>query len=158
MSSISLSLKYIILFTTILLSNFLYAEEKSSKEIQLEINQESNRIKNLQDEINRIEGKINKNIKDEKEIAEIIVELEMQISLTNRLIRAISTEEILIKKAIQKIDSEIIDKEQIYDDLKSQLADRAIYLYKNNNKFSSLSIVKNTNQLNFKKIKISQVD
>ena len=138
MSSFSLSLKYITLFTTILLSNFLYAEEKSSKEIQLEINQESSRIKNLQDEINRIEGKINKNIKDEKEIAEIIVELEMQISLTNRLIRAISTEEILIKKAIQKIDSEIIDKEQIYDDLKSQLADRAIYLYKNNNRQSNL--------------------
>ena len=138
MNNISLSLKYITLFITILLSSVAYAEEKSSKEIQTEINQESNKIKNLQEEINRIEGRIKKNITDEKEIAGIIVELEMQISLTERLIRAISTEEILIRKAMQKIDSEIIVKEKIYDNLKSQLADRAIYLYKNNNRQSNL--------------------
>ena len=131
MSNISLSLRQIILFTAILLSNVSYANEKSSKEIQTDINQESKRIKNLHDEINKIDKKIKENIKDEKETAEIIVELEMQISLTERLIRAISTEEILIRKAVQRIDSEIINKEQIYDDLKSQLADRAIYLYKN---------------------------
>ena len=129
---------YIILQIITFQLTLIHASDKSSQEIQIEINSENKKVQKLKNDINKIDNKIRQNIKDEKKNAQIIVELEMQMSLTEKLIRALSTEELLIKRSIKKIDSEIASKEKTYNDLRNQLSDRAIYIYKNNNKQSNL--------------------
>tara|TARA_B100001250_G_C19779928_1_gene781403 strand:+ start:310 stop:1527 length:1218 start_codon:yes stop_codon:yes gene_type:complete len=116
----------------------IYSIDKSSKDIQEEINLENSRINNLKYQIESLEKKINSNMQSEKEAAESIHEIDLQISLTKKLINAISKEEILLKRSVNLIEQEIYDKKYVHNNLKKQLIDRAVNIYKNNKKYSNL--------------------
>ena len=116
---------FIIVFFSFLIGN----EDKSSREIQKDIDSSSRELQNLRNEIKDIEERLIVKNREATASTEVLIDLTNKISLTEKLIRSLGKEEKNISTIIQGIDVQIIDMESRLTKLKSQLTKRLQYLY-----------------------------
>ena len=114
----------------ILLFSFLFGDnDKSSQEIQKDIDKRNHELNNLRNEIKDIEKRlINKNIEATKS-TEVLIDLTNKISLTEKLLRSLSKEEKNISNIIKNIDLEMDEMDVRIIKLQKQLTKRLQYLY-----------------------------
>ena len=122
--------KSILLFL-ISLSSILLFGEKSSKDIQKNIDKRNSELNDLKNEIKNVEIQIQKKIDEEKNNQDIINQIDNKISLTEKLITSLNEEEIYLSKLIFKTETRIYQKEKELKNLQDQLKNRVRYLYKN---------------------------
>ena len=107
----------------------LSGDEKSSKEIQRDIDSRKSDLQSLRNEIKDIEERLHLKNKDAISSTEILLNLENKISLTEKLIRSLNKEERYISELIQKTEQQIWKMEALLSKLKNQLTQRLQYLY-----------------------------
>jgi len=115
---------FLILFTSI-----FYAD-KSSSDIQKDINRKNNELETLKSEIKQVEQSISTKLKEEQLSNEIIKQINNKISLTEKLIKTLNDEENYLIKLIYKAEDKIKLKEKELFTLKNQLKNRVRHLYK----------------------------
>ena len=104
--------------------------DKTSNEIQEDINNKNSELDQLINEINRYETLINEKSKEEDLNNEIITQIDIKIELTEKLIKRLTDEENYLSKQIYKTKENIGKQEQELFILKNQLKNRLRYLYK----------------------------
>ena len=104
--------------------------DKTSNEIQEDINNKNSELDQLINEINRYETLINEKSKEEELNNEIITQIDIKIELTEKLIKRLTDEENYLSKQIYKTKENIEKQEQELFVLKNQLKNRLRYLYK----------------------------
>ena len=107
----------------------LSGDEKSSKEIQRDIDSRKSDLQSLRNEIKDIEERLHLKNKEAISNTEILLDLENKISLTEKLIRSLNKEERYISELIQKTEQQIWEMEALLSKLKNQLTQRLQYLY-----------------------------
>ena len=107
----------------------LSGDEKSSKEIQRDIDSRKSDLQSLRNEIKDIEERLHLKNKEAISNTEILLDLENKISLTEKLIRSLNKEERYISELIQKTEQQIWKMEALLSKLKNQLTQRLQYLY-----------------------------
>ena len=107
----------------------LSGDEKSSKEIQRDIDSRKSDLQSLRNEIKDIEERLHLKNKEAISSTEILLDLENKISLTEKLIRSLNKEERYISELIQKTEQQIWEMEALLSKLKNQLTQRLQYLY-----------------------------
>ena len=107
----------------------LSGDEKSSKEIQRDIDSRKSDLQSLRNEIKDIEERLHLKNREAISSTEILLDLENKISLTEKLIRSLNKEERYISELIQKTEQQIWEMEALLSKLKNQLAQRLQYLY-----------------------------
>jgi len=115
----------LILFSIPILSG----DEKSSKDIQRDIDSRKSDLQSLRNEIKDIEERLHLKNKEAISSTEILLDLENKISLTEKLIRSLNKEERYISELIQKTEQQIWELEALLSKLKNQLTQRLQYLY-----------------------------
>ena len=115
----------LILFSIPILSG----DEKSSKDIQQDIDSRKSDLQSLRNEIKDIEERLHLKNKEAISNTEILLDLENKISLTEKLIRSLNKEERYISELIQKTEQQIWEMEALLSKLKNQLTQRLQYLY-----------------------------
>ena len=128
MTSARLSLLIIPLLIFIF-SNQLWSGEKSSKDIQKDIDSRKTQLQSLRNEIKDIEDKLHRKNKEAISNTEILLSLENKITLTEKLIRSLNKEERYINGLIQTTEKQIREMETLLAKLKKQLTQRLQYLY-----------------------------
>jgi len=113
----------------LLLSFSFGNDDKSSKEIQQDINIRNRELNALRNEIKNIEERLIDKNKEATQNTEILIDLTNKISLTEKLIRSLGREEKNISNIIQNIDFQIDELENHLVELKNQLIKRLQYLY-----------------------------
>ena len=117
------------LLTIILFSGILIAE-KSSLDIQNDINKKNTELEKLTNEITKVEKLINNKSKEEQLSNDLIEQINNKISLTEKLIKTLNDEENYLIKLIYKAEEQIAVKEEEQFKLQNQLKNRVRYLYK----------------------------
>ena len=117
--------KIIILFTLSLLF-----PDKSSADIQVDINKKNNEIESLKLEIQKVETLIENKSKEEKINNDLVKQIDNKIKLTEKLIKTLTNEENYLTKQIYLAEENISIKEKELFLLKNQLKNRLRYLYK----------------------------
>ena len=120
--------RYVIL-SILLIINISFGD-KTSTEIQEDINSKNNELESLKNEIDRYEVLINEKSKEEKLNNEVVTQISKKIELTEKLIKRLTDEENYISKQIYKTKENIEKQEQELFVLKNQLKNRLRYLYK----------------------------
>ena len=115
----------IILFTLSLLF-----PDKSSADIQVDINKKNNEIESLKLEIQKVETLIENKSKEEIINNDLIKQIDNKIKLTEKLIKTLTNEENYLTKQIYLAEENISIKEKELFVLKNQLKNRVRYLYK----------------------------
>ena len=128
MTSARLSLLIISLLIFIS-SNQLWSGEKSSKDIQKDIDSRKTELQSLRNEIKDIEDRLHRKNKEAISNTEILLSLENKITLTEKLIRSLNKEERYINGLIQTTEKQIREMETLLAKLKKQLTQRLQYLY-----------------------------
>ena len=105
------------------------AGEKSSKDIQQDIDSRKTDLKSLRKEISEIEDRLHLKNKEVISSTEILLSLENKIILTEKLIRSLNKEEQYINELIQATENQIREMETKLTKLKNQLTQRLQYLY-----------------------------
>ena len=118
-----------LLFSLFILFNVIVAD-KSSSDIQKDINIKNSELESLKLEIQQVEELIESKSKEEKLNNEIILQIDNKIRLTEKLIKTLSDEENYLTRLIYKAEEKISIKEQELFVLKNQLKNRMRYLYK----------------------------
>ena len=118
-----------IIISFLLLTSLSFAD-KTSNEIQEDINNKNSELEILINEINRYETLINEKAKEENLSNEIINQINKKIELTEKLIKRLTDEENYLSKQIYKTKGNIEKQEQELFILKNQLKNRLRYLYK----------------------------
>ena len=118
-----------IIISFLLLTSLCFAD-KTSNEIQEDINNKNSELDQLINEINRYETLINEKSKEEDLNNEIITQIDIKIELTEKLIKRLTDEENYLSKQIYKTKENIGKQEQELFILKNQLKNRLRYLYK----------------------------
>jgi len=120
----------LIIFILIFISSSqLWPGEKSSKDIQKDIDSRKTELQSLRNEIKDIENKLHRKNKEAISNTEILLSLENKITLTEKLIRSINKEERYINGLIQTTEKQIGEMEILLAKLKKQLTQRLQYLY-----------------------------
>ena len=119
-------LNFIILIT---FCSFVCGEEKSSKDIQKDINSRKSELQSLRNEIKDIEERLIRKNREAINTSEVLLDLENKISLTEKLIRSLNKEEQYISNLIIKTENQIQEMEFLLIKLKKQLIQRLQYLY-----------------------------
>jgi septal ring factor EnvC (AmiA/AmiB activator) len=117
------------LLTIVLFSSLLIAE-KSSLDIQNDINKKNTELEELTNEIIKVEKLINNKSKEEQLSNDLIEQINNKISLTEKLIKTLNDEENYLIKLIYKAKEQIDMKEKEQFKLQNQLKNRVRYLYK----------------------------
>ena len=128
MTSARLSLLIIPLLIFIF-PNQLWSGEKSSKDIQKDIDSRKTELQFLRNEIKDIEDRLHQKNKEAISNTEILLSLENKITLTEKLIRSLNKEERYINGLIQTTEKQIREMETLLAKLKKQLTQRLQYLY-----------------------------
>ena len=128
MTSVRLSL-LIISPLIFIFSNQLWSGEKSSKDIQKDIDSRKTELQSLRNEIKDIEDRLHRKNKEAISNTEILLSLENKITLTEKLIRSLNKEERYINGLIQTTEKQIREMETLLAKLKKQLTQRLQYLY-----------------------------
>ena len=110
-------------------SNQLWSGEKSSKDIQKDIDSRKTQLQSLRNEIKEVEDKLHRKNKEAISNTEILLSLENKIVLTEKLIRSLNKEERYINGLIQTTEKQIHEMETLLAKLKKQLTQRLQYLY-----------------------------
>jgi len=118
-----------IIISFLLLTSLCFAD-KTSNEIQEDINNKNSELELLINEINRYETLINEKSKEQDLNNEIITQINKKIELTEKLIKRLTDEENYLSKQIYKTKGNIEKQEQELFVLKNQLKNRLRYLYK----------------------------
>ena len=121
---------YKIKLLTIILFSTLLIAEKSSLDIQNDINKKNTELKKLTNEITKVEKLINNKSKEEQLSNDLIEQINNKISLTEKLIKTLNDEENYLIKLIYKAEEQIAVKEEEQFKLQNQLKNRVRYLYK----------------------------
>jgi len=117
---------FFLLFTY---STLLLGEEKSSKEIQKDIDLRKTELQSLRNEIKDIEERLHLKNKEAISSTEILLDLENKINLTEKLIRSLNKEDRYISELILTAENQIQEMETLLIKLKNQLTKRLQYLY-----------------------------
>ena len=117
---------FFLLFT---FSNLLLGEEKSSKDIQKDIDSRKTDLQSLRNEIKDIEERLHLKNKEAISSTEILLDLHNKITLTEKLIRSLNKEERYITGLILTAENQIQEMGVLLIKLKSQLTQRLQYLY-----------------------------
>ena len=117
--------------TFFILIIFAFGEEKSSKEIEKDINSRKSELKTLRKQIKIIEEDLIKKNKEAISTTERLIELENKIGLTKKLIKSLNYEEKIISESILNTKNQILNMETLLLKLKKQLKTRLQYLYIN---------------------------
>jgi len=104
--------------------------ERSSSDIQKDIDVKKDKINTLRQEIEDVEKGIIKKTQEAISTTEILIDLEIKISLTEKLIRSLSREERFVASMIQDTQERIKRKKAYLEGLKEKLTLRLQYLYK----------------------------
>ena len=120
-------IKFILLFIIVLA---IPIAQKSSKEIQSDINNRNIELEKIRKDIEDVESEINLKINEENNNKEIITKIDSKIILTEKLIQSLAAEEIYLSKLILKTEDRILVKEKELIELQNQLKNRVRYLYK----------------------------
>lgn len=104
--------------------------DKTSIEIQEDINNKNDELDELKKEINKFEKLINEKSREEELNSDIITQINKKIELTERLIKRLTDEENNLSKQIYKTKTNIKNQEEELFVLKNQLKNRLRYLYK----------------------------
>ena len=118
-----------VILSILLIINISFGD-KTSTEIQEDINSKNNELESLKNEIDRYELLINEKSKEEKLNNEVVTQINKKIELTEKLIKRLTDEENYISKQIYKTKENIEKQEQELFVLKNQLKNRLRYLYK----------------------------
>ena len=118
-----------IIMSILLIINLCFGD-KTSTEIQEDINSRNNELEMLKNEINRYEVLINKKSEEEELNNEVVTQINKKIELTEKLIKRLTDEENYLSKQIYKTKENIEKQEQELFVLKNQLKNRLRYLYK----------------------------
>ena len=118
-----------VILSILLIINISFGD-KTSTEIQEDINSRNNELESLKNEIDRYELLINEKSKEEKLNNEVVTQISKKIELTEKLIKRLTDEENYISKQIYKTKENIEKQEQELFVLKNQLKNRLRYLYK----------------------------
>ena len=110
-------------------NNQLCAEEKTSKDIQKDIDSRKTELQSLRNDIRDIEERLHLKNKEAISNTEILLSLENKINLTEKLIRSLNKEEHYINGLIHATEKQIGDMETLLAKLKNQLTQRLQYLY-----------------------------
>ena len=121
---------YKIKLLTIILFSTLLIAEKSSLDIQNDINKKNTELEKLTNEITKVEKLINNKSKEEQLSNDLIEQINNKISLTEKLIKTLNDEENYLIKLIYKAEEQIAVKEEEQFKLQNQLKNRVRYLYK----------------------------
>jgi septal ring factor EnvC (AmiA/AmiB activator) len=108
----------------------LLISDKSSLDIQNDINKKNTELERLTNEIKRVEKLINSKSKEEQLSNDLIKQIDNKISLTEKLIKTLNDEENYLIKLIYKAEDKIDLKEKEQFKLQNQLKNRVRYLYK----------------------------
>ena len=117
---------FFLLFT---FSNLLLGEEKSSKDIQKDIDSRKTDLQSLRNEIKDIEERLHLKNNEAISSTEILLDLENKITLTEKLIRSLNKEERYITSLILTTENQIQEMGVLLIKLKNQLTQRLQYLY-----------------------------
>ena len=112
-------------------SSLCSGEEKSSNDIQRDIDSRKSELQSLRNEIKNIEERLLRKNKEAISTTEILLDLENKISLTEKLIKSLNKEEQFISELILKTENQIQGMEFLLVKLKKQLTQRLQYLYIN---------------------------
>jgi len=104
----------------LVISFYLRAGEKSSKDIQKDIDSRKTELQSLRNEIKDIEERLHLKNKEAISSTEILLNLENKISLTEKLIRSLDKEERYINGLIQTTEKQIREMETLLTKLKNQ--------------------------------------
>jgi len=104
--------------------------ERSSSDIQKDIDVKKDKINTLRQEIEDVEKGIIKKTQEAISTTEILIDLEIKISLTEKLIRSLSREEQFVASMIQDTQERIKRKKAYLEGLKEKLTLRLQHLYK----------------------------
>ena len=126
-----ISFQIIILITLFILpeQNHLYGKEKSSQEIQKDIDEHKTELQSLRDEIKHIENSLHQKNQEAISSTEFLISLENKITLTEKLIRSLNREEQYINNLIDVAERKIEDLDRLLAKLKKQLIKRLQYIY-----------------------------
>ena len=116
-------------FLVLLVLNCLIAE-KTSGQIQNEINNNNDKLKNLEQTIIHLENEINSIASSEKNLSIHLKKINEKIEYRKEQIAILNQQDKSISELIKKSEKEILEKENKLSNLKSKLEKRAIYLYK----------------------------
>jgi len=119
-------LYFLLLFFSI---TIIVGEEKSSDDIQKDIDSRKSDLQSLRNEIKDIEERLLRKNKEAINTTEILVDLENKIALTEKLIRSLNKEEQYISELIFTAENQIQKMETLLIKLKNQLTQRLQYLY-----------------------------
>ena len=123
-----LNIRHIILYSIFTLG--VVFADKSSSDIDRDINRKNSELETLKNEIEKVEQLINSKSKEERLSNEVIKQINNKISLTEKLIKTLNDEENYLIKLIYKAEEKIEIKEKELFTLKNQLKNRVRYLYK----------------------------
>ena len=118
---------FIIAFLTL---SLLTAEQNTTKEIQNKIDNRSQELKKLRQEIEKIENRIKSSKNKAENIEENLKELNFKINLTEKLIRSLNKEEYIISSKILQSNDEISKNRVELYTLRENLSHQVQYLYK----------------------------
>ena len=114
----------------IIIISFLFADkEKSSVDIQKDIDSRNVELQSLRKEIKTIELQLIHKNKEAISNTELLITLENKISLTEKLIRSLNREEKYVSRVLLDTETQITSMENKLLKLKSQLTKRLQYLY-----------------------------
>ena len=116
-------------FLSFTCSTLLLGEEKSSKDIQKDIDLRKTELQSLRNEIKNIEERLHLKNKEAISSTEILLDLENKINLTEKLIRSLNKEDRYISELILTAENQIQEMETLLIKLKNQLTKRLQYLY-----------------------------
>ena len=114
---------------SILFINILFSD-KTSKDIQNDINKKNTELETLKNEIQKVENLIKKKSEEEEINNEIINQIDNKIDLTEKLIKTLIREENYLTRLIYQAEESIEQKEKELFKLQNQLKNRLRYLYK----------------------------
>ena len=97
----------------LLLSNYIYGDEKSSVNIQKDIDSQKTELQSLRNEIKNIEERLHLKNKEAISSTEILIDLENKINLTEKLIRSLNKEERYITDLILTAENQIQGMESV---------------------------------------------
>ena len=113
----------------LLVTQLIADAEKSSIDLQKEIDTHNVDLQYLRDEIKAIEERLIHKNKEAISSTKVLIDLENKISLTEKLIRSLHREEKYINSVILDTEGQITRMETQLIKLKSQLRQRLKYLY-----------------------------
>ena len=108
----------------------LLSSQKTSKEIQDEINTEKNKAEKIRLEIKEITDEIQKKDIESKKTKDNLIRIEEQIRLAEKLLQLIKLDKDNISTSVLNLEIDIHKKEQKIKKLKQQYSDMIIHLYK----------------------------